>query len=176
MNQRSLIRADFITAVVLVTLGLATLYGAWTMDRLEIRRIHPASVPGLVPGGLGLAIAICGALLLIRSVRLGGHRPLSGDGSFVQWLRSIEARRLALATVLCLVYPLLLVGWLPFWLATGLFVFAFIVVFEWLPQDGEAAPSPARRRAILFWAAVQAALVAAIVSIVFQELFLVRLP
>ena len=176
MNQRSLIRADFITAVVLITLGLATLYGSWTMDRLEIRRIHPASVPGLVPGGLGLAIAVCGALLLIRSVRSGGHRPLSGDGSFTRWLHSIEAQRLALAAVLCLVYPLVLVGWLPFWLATGLFVFAFIVAFEWSPQDGEAAPSSARRRAVLLWAAVQAVLVAAIVSIVFQELFLVRLP
>ena len=176
MNQRSLIRADFITAVVLITLGLATLYGAWTMDRLEIRRIHPASAPGLVPGGLGLVIAICGALLLIRSIKLGGHLPLSGEGSFGHWLRSIEARRLALAVVLCLIYPLILVGWLPFWLATGLFVFAFIVAFEWSPQDGEAPPSSARRRSILAWAAVQAVLVAVIVSIVFQEVFLVRLP
>ena len=81
-----------------------------------------------------------------------------------------------MAAVLCLVYPLVLVGWLPFWLATGLFVFAFIVAFEWSPQDGEAAPSSARQRAVLLWAAVQSVLVAAIVSIVFQELFLVRLP
>ncbi|CAN0603617.1 unnamed protein product, partial [Ectocarpus sp. 12 AP-2014] len=41
--------ADRLTAVVLCLLGLAMTWGGFEMDRLEIRRIHPASIPGLVP-------------------------------------------------------------------------------------------------------------------------------
>src|SRR5690606_27508065 len=40
-------RADLITAIVLVLLGLAVTYASWTMDRLEVRRIHPSTIPGL---------------------------------------------------------------------------------------------------------------------------------
>ena len=38
-------QADRIAAVVFLALGLAMLAGGWTMDRLEARRIHPASIP-----------------------------------------------------------------------------------------------------------------------------------
>ena len=41
--------ADRLTAGLLFLLGLALLVGGYTMDRLEIRQIHPASIPGLVP-------------------------------------------------------------------------------------------------------------------------------
>ena len=41
--------ADRLTAIVLLVIGLALLVGGWTMDRLEVRQIHPASIPGLVP-------------------------------------------------------------------------------------------------------------------------------
>ena len=51
-------RADLITAIVLLALGLAVFYFSWTMDRLEVRRISPATIPGLVPMILGAALAL----------------------------------------------------------------------------------------------------------------------
>ncbi|MBD3625750.1 MAG: hypothetical protein HUJ24_10345, partial [Rhodobacteraceae bacterium] len=39
--------ADRVTAAVLFALGAGMSYGGYVMDRLEIRQIHPASIPGL---------------------------------------------------------------------------------------------------------------------------------
>jgi hypothetical protein len=60
---------------------------------------------------------------------------------------------------------------LPFWLATFGFVAAFVAVFEW-----PLAASPGERRRRLIIAVLLAATVAAVVTLVFQRVFLVRLP
>lgn len=170
MSERGLNRADRFMALFLLALGLAVVWGAWTMDRLEIRQIHPASVPGLVPGLLGIALVLCGGLLLARALRPGGIRAAEGPEA-AGWLTAPEAARLGTTVLLTLAYPLVLIGRMPFELATGLFVFAFIALFEWDRSDTR------RRRAVkLATALLQAILVAAIVSVVFEQLFLVRLP
>ena len=55
--------ADRITALVLVGLGVAMFWGGFVMDRLEVRQIHPASIPGLMPMGLGMLTVVCGVVL-----------------------------------------------------------------------------------------------------------------
>jgi putative tricarboxylic transport membrane protein len=80
--------------------------------------------------------------------------------------------RLLLAAGLCVAYGAGLVGrGPPFWLATGLFVFVAILAFRWteLKARGELAKGAAV-------AAACAIGTAAGVTLVFQELFLVRLP
>lgn len=109
-------RADRITALILFVLGAAMLAGGYTMDRLEIRQIHPASIPGLVPMILGVLMMLC-AGLLYRAAAAG-----SGDDERV--MAGGHPGRLAATGGLCLVYAVVLVGWLPYWLATGLFVAA----------------------------------------------------
>ena len=112
------------------------------------------------------------AVLLVRSLRAGGLRP-RGRTADTGGVASDAGswRRLALTALLCLVYAAGMVGHVDFRLATALFVFAFVVVFEWKP--GESGRTHAIKVA---WAALQAALVALAVAVVFQELFLVRLP
>ena len=78
---------------------------------------------------------------------------------------------MALAVALTLGYAGGLVGRVPFWLATGLFVFAFAALFEWLEAGGRA-PRPRGLAA----AAALAVVAAAAVSWVFRYVFLVRLP
>lgn len=164
----AMIKADLLAGLFFLVLGAATFEGAWTMDRLEVRRINPLTVPGLVPGLLALALLACGLILTLRSVRTaapGGWRDLG------QAIVSTAAQRAGAVLVLTLGYTLVLVGLLPFWLATGLFVFAFIMVFEaWL-----ATP----RRTVmqtLPWAVGLALVTAIVVTLVFERLFLVRLP
>jgi hypothetical protein len=157
-------KADLITGVVLLVLAAAVIYGGWTMDRLEIRRIHPASIPGLVPLGLGIALAIASAALVIRAYRAGD----AGGGEAAPDDRGM---RLAVTMALCLLYAVGLVGHVPYEIATALFVFAFIAVFEW-QEAGRAG----RRVRSLATALIQAVLVAAVVSVAFEQLFLVRLP
>src|SRR6056297_2853194 len=62
-------RADRITAFVFFVLGAAMTWGGYVMDRLEIRQIHPASIPGLVPMFLGVALMLCRSALSGREDR-----------------------------------------------------------------------------------------------------------
>jgi hypothetical protein len=164
-------RADLYWSLAWIAIGVAIFAGGFTMDRLERQNINPYTAPGLVPALLGVGIAILGAILLARSVRRGGlaagaeTRPRADRG------------RLAAALALCLVYAGGLVGrtlfglHVPFWLATALFVFVAIVAFEW--RDRRARGELGRGIAV---AAACAIGTAAGVTLVFQEVFLVRLP
>ena len=169
METRPLARADLITGAVLAALGIAVFIESWNMPRLEERSINPWTVPGLVPGMLGIIIAILGVILAVRSVLSGGMRPAPADAD------PGEARaaryRFWLSLMLCMIYAVLLVGRLPFWLATVLFTFAFIAAFEWRGDD-----RPRARMMKLATAGVIAVLCSVTVSYSFEYLFLVRLP
>ena len=147
-------RADRVTAVILLALGLAMLWAGWSMDRLEVRRIHPASIPGLVPMLLGAALAVCGGLLF-RSARARAVPASTGSMRDLTW-----------SAALCIAYALLLVGTLPFALATAIFVAAFLALFDrdraWVPR--------------LAWAVVYGAIAGGVIAALFRYAFLVRLP
>ena len=164
----AMIKADLLASLVFIVLSASMLYGSWTMDRLANRRINPMTVPALVPGLLSLALLICAIVLAVRSVRspaIGGWRDLGAA------VTSEAARRACMVLVLTLVYTFGLVGLVPFWLATGIFVLAFILVFEvWLATPGRTLMQS------LPWALGLAVATAAIVTFVFERAFLVRLP
>jgi hypothetical protein len=163
-------KADLITGMVLFVLAVAIVYGAWTMDRLELRQIHPLSAPGLLPGLLGIALGIFSLLLIAQALRARadasavdtGPSGLIDDGGLV---------RLTVAAFLCLAYALGLVGRVPFWLATSVFVASFIFLFEWREASF-------RREVIASagWALAIGIAVGWGVAYAFSELFLVRLP
>jgi putative tricarboxylic transport membrane protein len=167
MNDRRMARADLVTGAILFALAVAVVAGSWSMDRLEARRIHPLSAPGFTPGLLGLALAVTSALLIIQAVRRGGAtgwgEPFGAGGRL-----SPAMLRLLGALALSLIYALGLIGRMPYWLATALFVSTFIAVFEW----GDGGPRWLR----LAWAVGLGLGVGLVVSYVFRELFLVRLP
>jgi hypothetical protein len=166
MNARPAAAADLAWSVAWIALGAAIVYGSWTMDRLEKMNINPYTVPGLVPGLLGAVLLLLGLVLLARSVRARGlvgapgAEPAAGGGRF--WL----------ALALCLAYGGGLVGrGVPFWLATFAFVFVAIAALEWPERRARGTLARGIARA-----AACAAGTAAGVTLVFQELFLVRLP
>jgi putative tricarboxylic transport membrane protein len=154
-------RADRVAAVVLFALGIAMLYGGYTMDRLEIRQIHPASSPGLLPMLLGGVLAVCAVLLF------AGARD-DGEGAAVE---GVSWPNVGIALVLCLVYALGLVGRMPFFVATAIFIAAFAGVFAWRDADGARRPV----RIVLFSLAF-GIVVAGAISALFRYGFLIRLP
>ena len=162
-------RADFVTALALIALAVGALVESLRMPRFENLSVNPYTVPGIVPGLLSAGLLVMATILLVRSIVRGGWRLSAGSAH--AWLKSAAANRLYLSLVLTLGYAAGLVGRLPFWLATGLFMFFFIVLFEW------QASLPARSRAIALGVALtEAVLVTVAVTLVFQEVFLVRLP
>ena len=164
-------RADFVAALVWIALGLAIVAGALVMDRLERFGAKAYTAPGLVPGILGALIAFLGGVLLLRSVRRGAVAALAQPWSPDAEGRAMLARS-ALAIGLTLLYTLVLVGHgLPFWLVTVAFVFVFMLLFD-LPERRARGQTA---RGVLI-AAMVAVATSAVVTLMFERVFLVRMP
>jgi hypothetical protein len=164
-------KADFVTGLVLMALGIATVIASLAMPRFAELEVNPYTAPGLVPGALGLVILILGAALFVRAARAGGWRLMDRAPHRGSWWSDPGTPNLALAVLLCLAYAAGLVGRAPFWLATFLFMTLFVAAFEW-----PLARSHADRLRRIAFAVVFGAVVSATVTLVFQEIFLVRLP
>jgi hypothetical protein len=162
-------KADFVTGLVLTLLGIGVVWASLEMPSFEDRNVNPYTAPGLVPGVLGAIILVLGSVLFVRAARAGGWR-LSPRAAR-RGLAEPGVRRLVLSIALCLLYAGGLVGTLPFWLATFVFITAFVILFEW-PLAADRAD---RLRRVAF-APLLAAVISAAVTLLFQHIFLVRLP
>lgn len=151
--------ADRVTAVVLFALGGAMLWGGFVMDRLEIRQIHPASIPGLVPMILGAAMMLCAALLAWSATSAERKEPDEGS-----W------RSFAFTAVWSCFFAVVLVSRIPFAAATAIYVAGFAGWFM-LPD------TPTASRLKLTVLIIGFGLVTALaISSLFRYGFLVRLP
>jgi putative tricarboxylic transport membrane protein len=166
-----MVRADFLTGVVLILGSLYVIFESWRMPRMEHLGAHPLSVPGVVPAFLAFILILAGAVLVIRSVRAGGHRLGFSADKVRKILAKPGNQRLLLTLVLTIGYAGFLVGRIPYELATGLFVFAFIAIFEW-----ERGRSATKQAWLLLMAAILAAVTTGLISWAFERLFLVTLP
>jgi hypothetical protein len=170
-NQQTSSRSDFFGALAWMGLGLAILIGSITMDRLEAQDVNPYTIPGLMPGLLGIAMLILGGLLAFRSWKTGMAPP---PQTFSPSERRAHYKHLGLVLVLSLTFGVVLVGHgLPFWLASAVFVSTAIPCLQ----------GPQRRAAgvRLTWRAIGIStligvLAGGIITIVFQKIFLVHLP
>src|SRR5258708_23313898 len=121
------VRADLIGGVVWIVLGGAIAVLSWNMDRLQQLAISPYTVPGLVPGLLGAGLVVLGALLAARAIRAGALAQLRVQIA----VDRVGLARIVITGALCIAYATVLIGRLPFWLATALFVFAFVAGFDY---------------------------------------------
>jgi hypothetical protein len=164
-------RSDLIDALGWVVLGAALLIGSWRMDRLQSQNINPYTVPGLLPGLLGLAMLGLGLVLGLRSWRRGALSQAAAQGTAHD---RTERLRIWVVVGLCVGYSVVLVGHgLPFWLASSVYVTASILVLQRMssePQQRALTPG------VWLKALVIGVMSAVITQLVFQEIFLVRLP
>ncbi|MAQ82817.1 MAG: hypothetical protein CMH12_06255 [Maritimibacter sp.] len=158
--------ADRITAATLFALGAAMTWGGFVMDRLEIRQIHPASIPGLVPMILGAAMMLCATLLALstRGLSAPDGTPDEGDAQG-NW------HDFGFAAAWSCIFALLLVGTLPFAAAAAIYIMVFSGWYAWQAEDGQGRNA---KRLILI--AVYAVAVGVGVAALFRYGFLVRLP
>ena len=165
------LRSDLQDGLGWIALGLAVFIGSVMMDRLERQHINPYTVPGLLPGLLGLAMILLGAVLALRSWRRGALLDPAPKPAPHQ---REERRRIWIVTALCVGYGVLLVGHgLPFWLASAIYVTGSILILQRMSRDPEVRRFSA---AVLIKALLIGLGAAVITHVVFQELFLVRMP
>lgn len=160
-------RADFWSGLAWIALGLAIVWGSWTMGRLEHLQASIYTVPGILPGILGLCVALMGAILLGRAWRAGALQP--------QPRRDFALRnhwRLIFSLALSLIYALVVVASaLPFWLVTAIYIAIFVFVFQ---LEERRAKGQMGRGTVI--ALVHGVLSGLVIQYVFEDLFLVRLP
>ncbi len=132
LKGENLRRADFITSVLLILLGLWILYKSFQMPMQDsyggVQNVWYVS-PALFPLIIGIGILILGIVLCVQSVKLGGYQAL------MSYLRSYKMQ-ISLTTVrfwailLCLItYVYLYIPRVDFFLTTLLFMIVFISLF-----------------------------------------------
>jgi len=164
-------QADLFVGLGIMAFGAFVAFESWRMPRFEHLAAQHYEVPGLVPGLLGLIILGFGLLMFIRAVREGGLQLGAQPQRLRALLNGVEPRRVAWLLLFTIAYAGVLIGRVPFWLATLLFVLAFILFF-----DAAQATTRNQRLRLCLTASVQAVLTALIVTYVFEYVFRVRLP
>jgi hypothetical protein len=166
-----MVRADFVTGIALILGSLYVIFESWRMPRMESLGGSLLSAPGIVPACLAVVLILFGLILVVRSVLAGGHRL----GLSLARTREVLSRggnqRLLLTAGLTIGYAGVLVGRIPYELATGLFIFTFVALFEW-----KRGLPPVRTIRLLAMAAILAVVTTGLVSWAFERLFLVTLP
>lgn len=190
-------RTDLASSIVLVIFGLAVAFESWRMPRFESIGGSILNAPGLVPGILGVIIALLGAVMLTRTLLAQRRRTVSGTTAAatvapdeqgppdtltsgtgpdiaVEGTGGLQApsnTRVLVALVLGVVFGTILIGRMPFWLAVFVFVFTSIVY-------NERASLKTRSGAIrvLLVAGAIAGATGFAVPFVFERIFLVTLP
>jgi len=170
-DERMPPRSDLADAVCWIVLGVAVLIGSVMMDRLEAQNINPYTVPGLLPGLLGIAMILLGLVMAERSRERGALTqpppPRTAD-------QLDERRRVWIVAALCIGYGAVLVGHgFPFWLASSIYVTASILILQRLSRDADERRMTPRSIGKALVIGVAASVVT---QLVFQELFLVRMP
>lgn len=125
-------RADVLSGGVLVLLGSAAAIGALQMPRQQ--RAGPLAdfltYPGTLPLLVGLLVAIGGLAILWQGWRAGRSAPRGWRESLAAVLRTAGFRRGAgLFGIILLYVGILMLGVLPFWVATYLYL---AVTMVWL--------------------------------------------
>jgi Tripartite tricarboxylate transporter TctB family len=163
-------RRDLQGGVVWTALGSLIVVLSWQMDRMEQQGATLHTAPGLWPGIVGAFLAALGGMLILRSWRRA--QKIGWDLAPVDDTDYVPLSSFVLAAAMFFVYALLLVGrGLPFWLGTALFVTAFAFVFQY---TGRKAEGKVARGFIVALAC--GAITSLLVTLVFEQLFYVRLP
>jgi Tripartite tricarboxylate transporter TctB family len=163
-------RTDLWIALVFFVFSSAAAWLAFVMPRYADQKGEIYTAPGLVPGFYGIVMVLLSIWLGVRAIRQGALQARAKDAPARGPGESLNLR-LAMAAGLCLVFIIVLLGRMPFWLSSAIFVSAFTIIFEW--QAGQPWTLRARRVA----EAIVLGLVTGVaVMLVFEKVFYVRLP
>jgi hypothetical protein len=171
MKETNMPKADFVTALVLITFSITVIVLSIGMPRMEEVGADPYSAPGIVPGFLGVIILFLSIILLVRSILNKGHQPEITWDKIIAFFRDEAILRVVLTIILSVIYGAILLGSIPYVLATFLYGLLFVLIFEYHFDK----PFHGQEKTVVF-SFVQAVLVAGVVAAVFRYVFLVKLP
>jgi putative tricarboxylic transport membrane protein len=128
VDKSDLRKADLITGLLLIGGGAFAVVAGWTMPRSP--RLEPTMAmvtsPGMLPLVCGVLLAIMGGYLVGHAVRAGGLLERADLGRALQGITQPDVRRMAVVTLLLAVFIFGLIGRMPYWAATMLYLAALM--------------------------------------------------
>ena len=171
MKPENMPRADFVTSILLMAFGIWVLVHSMQMPRFENLEANPFSVPGIVPGLLGIVIFLLSLVVFVRSLKHKGHHLGISAAVIRNYINDASMRRMLATIMVCCMYSLGLIGRMNYYTATFLFVLAFLLLFQYRQAQKDRAMGR-----LIAMSVLQAVLTAGAVGAVFRYLFLVELP
>ncbi len=170
MTEKSMLKADFFTSIILFAFGTAVLVLSTQMPTMVDRNQSVYSAPGIVPGFIGVMLMLLSVSMLLRSLKNKVLAEIRQGIIPREAMHQVTTQRIGITLALCLGYGLAL-GKLWFPIPTFAFIFSFIFLFEY---DFKAALKPQTKKIVV--AIIIAIITTTLVTLVFQKLFLVNLP
>lgn len=161
-------RVDLLVAVSFFVFSAAIVTLALGMPTYTNQGGQIYTAPGLVPTFYGAIIGILSLWLGVRSIR---RMSIARTADSAPPEEGNSNARLAIAAGLGLFFVIGLIGRMPFWLASSIFVTAFVLAFEW--RRGQSSAQWTRQAAIALAIGIGTGV---LVTLVFERIFLVRLP
>jgi hypothetical protein len=155
-------RSDLYGGAAWIVFGLLIVVASLRMERFTAMGASLYTMPGFVPGLFGSVLIALGAVLALR----GGLR-LRREGVQAADTTTVLNRRVLLTLVISLAYAIGLIGRVPFTVATVIFLAVFIYLFT--PRE-----TTLLRRALT--AVLASVITTGVIVLVFEQVFLVRLP
>lgn len=153
---------DRLAGPLWVVFGVAVVVGALQTDRMAAQGVKWFGAPGLVPGLLGIAVTLAGMMLTWRAWR--APRPQSAPQQ--PWAAFTST------LLLCLAFAGVAIGHgVPFGVAAAVYLFVHIAFLQW--RERRAAGQILRGLAVAAAVGVGGGI---LVPLVFEQIFLVRLP
>ena len=163
MKPEDMNKADFFTSIFLFLLGLIVFIISIGMPTFKELGANPYSAPGIVPGILGVILLFMSAILFTRSIIRKEYKIRLSFQGLKLFFKNNSIIRLLITLFLSVFYVILL-GKINYFLLTSIYIFLFVWSFE------------LKTKKTLFFALLEAVLIAACISYVFRYLFLVTLP
>lgn len=127
-NRKSM--KDFISAVILILLSVYVLFEGFNIYTKAGKPLYLS--PALIPMMLGVMLLVLSIVLLFGSLKDGGAAARGAE--MKAWFKEIKAdsntMRMLIGVVIMGLYTFVLLGMLPFWLATFLFMFLLMYFLE----------------------------------------------
>ncbi len=152
---------DFLSSIVLLALSFFVLFESWRIYQKAGKLLYLS--PALIPLMLGGILLLLSLVLLLESLKDGGAgaRVEEMKAVFRDLKKDPNSFRMLVGVVLMGVYTFVLLGLLPFWLAT----FLFMLLLMYFLEAGS-----------LVQIVSVSVLVTALIIILFQVCFRVPLP
>lgn len=121
---------DFISSIVILLLSVFVLAESRGIYVKAGKTLYLS--PALIPLMLGTILLVLSVVLMLESLKEGGIAARAAEGK--QWMKAIKedpnSLRMLIGLVLMGIYTFVLLGMLPFWLATFLFMFLLMYFLE----------------------------------------------